>query len=79
MQLTIIPNWRNDIDMIVCICNAYRTAQIEATARETGHCDAYAVYEALGAGPRCGRCLEMAQDIVDEVQGTCSPRRMAAE
>ena len=26
--------------MIVCICNGYRTAEIEAKARETGHCDA---------------------------------------
>ena len=59
--------------MIVCICNAYRTAEIEAKARETGHCDAYAVYRALGAGPRCGCCLEMAQDIVDDVHGTTSP------
>ena len=65
--------------MIVCICNAYRTAEIEAKARETGHCDAYAVYQALGAAPRCGCCLEMAQDIVDDVHGTCSLRKMAAE
>ena len=65
--------------MIVCICNAYRTAEIEAKARETGHCDAYAVYQALGAAPRGGSCLEMAQDIVDDVHGTRSPRKLAAE
>ena len=44
--------------MIVCICNAYRTAEIEAKARETGHCDAYAVYQALGAVPRCGCIID---------------------
>ena len=65
--------------MIVCICNAYRTADIEAKARETGHCDAYAVYQALGAAPRCGCCLEMAQEIVDDVHGTPHVHRKAAE
>ena len=65
--------------MIVCICNAYRTAEIEAKARETGHCGAFAVYQALGAAPRCGSCLEMAQDSVDDGHGTCSLRKMAAE
>jgi bacterioferritin-associated ferredoxin len=65
--------------MIVCICNAYRTAEIEAKARETGHCDAYAVYQALGAAPRCGCCLEMAQGIVDDVHGTPHVHRKAAE
>ena len=65
--------------MIVCICNAYRTAQIEAKARETGHCDAYAVYQALGAAPRCGCCLEMAQEIVDDVHGVTHTLRKAAE
>jgi bacterioferritin-associated ferredoxin len=65
--------------MIVCICNAYRTAEIEAKARETGHCDAYAVYAALGAAPRCGTCLDMAQDIVDDVHGNPHTLRQAAE
>jgi bacterioferritin-associated ferredoxin len=65
--------------MIVCICNAYRTAEIEAKARETGHCDAYRVYQALGAAPRCGSCLDMAQDIVDDVHGVTHTFRKAAE
>ncbi|WP_395017789.1 bacterioferritin-associated ferredoxin [Dongia sp.] len=65
--------------MIVCICNAYRTAEIEAKARETGHGDAYAVYQALGAAPRCGCCLDMAQDIVDDVHGSPRTLRKAAE
>jgi len=65
--------------MIVCICNAYRTAEIEAKVRETGHCDAYAVYQALGAAPRCGCCLEMAQEIVDDIHGVAHTHRKAAE
>jgi bacterioferritin-associated ferredoxin len=65
--------------MIVCICNAYRTTDIEAKARETGQGDAYAVYQALGAAPRCGCCLDMAQDIVDDVQGVPRTLRKAAE
>ena len=65
--------------MIVCICNAYRTAEIEAKARETGLGDAYAIYQALGAAPRCGCCLEMAQDIVDDVHGNPHTLKKAAE
>jgi bacterioferritin-associated ferredoxin len=55
--------------MIVCICNAYRSAEIEAKARETGIADAYALYQAMGAAPRCGCCLETAQELVDDVHG----------
>ena len=58
---------------------AKHKAEIEAKARETGHCDAYAVYQALGAAPRCGCCLEMAQDIVDDVHGAPHTLRKAAE
>jgi bacterioferritin-associated ferredoxin len=65
--------------MIVCICNAYRTAEIEAKARETGPCDVYAVYQSLGAAPRCGCCLETAQDIVDDVHGIPHAHKKAAE
>jgi bacterioferritin-associated ferredoxin len=70
--------------MIVCICNAYRSAEIAAKAREiprgaTGHGDVHAVYEALGAGPRCGCCLDTAQDIIDEATGCCRRRLLAAE
>lgn len=65
--------------MIVCICNAYRSAEIEAKARETGLTDAYALYQAMGAAPRCGCCLDMAQDLVDDVHGCAHQMRQAAE
>ena len=37
--------------MYVCICNAYRDAEIREAA--------------LGGGPRCGRCLPTAQELID--------------
>ncbi len=52
--------------MFVCLCNAYRDAEIREAARFGARRakDAYAV---LGRGPRCGRCLAFAQGLIDEV------------
>lgn len=58
--------------MFVCICNAYRDVEIREAARAGARCarDAYA---ALGAGPRCGRCLGDAQTLIDEAHGGRAP------
>ena len=61
--------------MFVCLCNAYRDAEIREAARfgarrdNNPPKDAYAkdAYAALGRGPRCGRCLAFAQGLIDEV------------
>ena len=50
--------------MYVCICNAYRDAEIREAAR-TGLRSAHKAYAALGGGPRCGRCLPAAQELID--------------
>lgn len=52
--------------MFVCLCNAYRDAEIREAAR-FGARRAKDVYAALGRGPRCGRCLLFAQGLIDEV------------
>ena len=52
--------------MFVCLCNAYRDAEIREAAR-FGARRAKDVYAALGRGPRCGRCLAFAQGLIDEV------------
>lgn len=52
--------------MFVCLCNAYRDAEIREAAR-FGARRAKDVYAALGRGPRCGRCLAFAQYLIDEV------------
>ena len=50
--------------MYVCICNAYRDAEIREAARTGLRC-AHKAYAALGSGPRCGRCLPAAQELID--------------
>ncbi|MCY3755389.1 MAG: (2Fe-2S)-binding protein [Alphaproteobacteria bacterium] len=54
--------------MYVCICNAYRDAEIREAARSGLRC-AHKAYAALGGGPRCGRCLPVAQDLIDREHG----------
>lgn len=53
--------------MYVCICNGYRDAELREWAGKGFDC-AVAIYHALGNGPCCGRCLECAQQIVDEIR-----------
>ncbi len=52
--------------MYVCICNGYRDSEISEVARDGVRCARRAYFQ-LGGGPRCGQCLEMAQDLIDEV------------
>lgn len=52
--------------MYVCLCNGYRDSEISDVARSGVRC-AKRAYLAMGNGPRCGQCLEMAQDIIDDV------------
>jgi bacterioferritin-associated ferredoxin len=52
--------------MYVCICNGYRDAEICRVARSGIRC-ARTAYSSLGNGPRCGRCLAVAQDLIDQV------------
>lgn len=60
--------------MYVCICNRYREAEIRAAATSGVTC-ASEVYASLGNGPRCGRCLSFAQEVVDQVHaGAGAPR-----
>ena len=47
--------------MYVCLCNGYTDRQIRRTA---AGCDTVAdVYRALGAPPRCGKCVPMVADL----------------
>lgn len=51
--------------MYVCICNGYRDCELRALAKQ-GVRSAHVAYHSLGAGPRCGRCLSIAQCVIDE-------------
>ncbi len=52
--------------MYVCVCNAYRDTEIRAVAQVGVRC-VRQVYEELGHGPRCGRCLSFAQNLIDGI------------
>ena len=52
--------------MYVCVCNAYRDTEIRAVAQAGVRC-AKKAYQELGNGPRCGRCLNFAQGLIDGV------------
>ena len=54
--------------MYVCLCNGYREAELRQVAQE-GITSAAEAYNALGNGPCCGRCLDCAQQIIDQVRG----------
>jgi bacterioferritin-associated ferredoxin len=51
--------------MYVCMCNGYRCSDLKAAAQKGEKC-ARRAYFSLGGGPRCGRCLDLAQTLMDE-------------
>ena len=58
--------------MYVCVCNAYRDAEIRAVAQSGVRC-ARQAYAELGNGPRCGRCLILAQILIDGIHDESKP------
>ncbi len=57
--------------MYVCLCNGHREDDIREAARAGFTC-AQQIYQKLGKPPRCGRCLEFADELIKEVR--CSNR-----
>jgi bacterioferritin-associated ferredoxin len=57
--------------MYVCICNGHRDSDIREAAASGLTC-ARKIYRHLGKPARCGRCLDFATQLVDEVH-QCSP------
>ena len=53
--------------MYVCICNGHTDGQIRKAAESTGLRCAKQIYRHLGKPARCGRCLEVAAEVVAEV------------
>ncbi len=58
--------------MYVCLCNALRARDVAAAAA-AGARTAVDAYSALGAAPRCGRCLPFAQELIDRSLGGDEP------
>lgn len=63
--------------MYVCICNGHRDRDIREVAKTGLRC-AKAVYRQLGKPPRCGRCLDVAAQVIAEVHAEAQPALEAA-
>ena len=59
-------------EMYVCLCNGYRESELRELARR-GFSDAEDAYLALGDGPCCGSCVDVAQTIMDAERGQGGP------
>jgi len=53
--------------MYVCVCNGHSDRDIKRIAQSGASC-ARDVYIQLGKPIRCGRCVEMAEQLVQEVR-----------
>jgi bacterioferritin-associated ferredoxin len=60
--------------MYICICNGHREHDIRQAAESGLRC-AREIYTHLGKPPRCGRCLEVAAKVIDEVHASMAPDR----
>ena len=60
--------------MYVCICNGHRDSDIRAAA-ETGLRCPREIYQHLGKPARCGRCLDVASALVNEVHESAPGRQ----
>jgi bacterioferritin-associated ferredoxin len=63
--------------MYVCICNGHRDSEIRAAAKTGLRC-AREIYRHLGKPARCGRCLEVATAVVNEVHESAQGTQSAA-
>lgn len=52
--------------MYVCICNGHRDHEIRAAAESGLRCPR-TIYAQLGKPARCGRCLDLAAELIEEV------------
>jgi bacterioferritin-associated ferredoxin len=51
--------------MYVCLCHGITDKAIKRAVREDGVGTTRELRAKLGVGSQCGRCIQMAQDIID--------------
>jgi len=54
--------------MYICLCNGIRESELRRLAKDGVH-EAEQAYAALGNHPKCGACLNSAQEVMDETLG----------
>lgn len=60
--------------MYVCVCNAIKSSEIEALARDGVH-RAEQVYTALDVETNCESCVEYVQEALDEFRNNVTSDR----
>ncbi len=75
-QLTTIPICVKVYVMYVCICNGHRDRDIRDAAKTGLRC-AREIYRHLGKPARCGRCLDFAAQLIEEVHSAAKPATLA--
>jgi bacterioferritin-associated ferredoxin len=55
--------------MYVCLCNGFRDCELKALGARGVRCPETA-YAMLGGQPKCGSCLETAQNVLSSSCGT---------
>lgn len=56
--------------MYVCLCHGFTDRQVRAAVTE-GAGNTSQVFRQFNAKPRCGKCVSMVRDLVDETKGSC--------
>ena len=64
--------------MYVCVCNGHSDRDIKRIAQSGVSC-ARDIYIQLGKPIRCGRCIEMAEQLVQEVHESTLDSRQTAD
>lgn len=72
MRLTIILIQCIVRAMYICICNGHREKDIRAAAESGLRC-ARSIYRHLGKPARCGRCLDTAAQVIEDVHARTAP------
>lgn len=62
--------------MYICICNGHKERDIRAAAAAGLRCPRE-IYAQLGKPPRCGRCLELAAQLIEEVHASSAANESA--
>ena len=62
--------------MYICLCNGIRDRELRALAKQ-GVQRVSEAYEALGNHPKCGACLQSAQEVIDETMGKTRDKALA--
>jgi bacterioferritin-associated ferredoxin len=64
--------------MYICVCNGHRESEIREAAAASGLSCVREIYRHLGKPARCGRCLDTASEVVNEVHQSLAANQSPA-